>query len=275
MQSTRDIQRKIRTVRNIQQICRAMKTVSSIKLRRAEERILTARPYAEALRSMVTRLGGAETSHPLLQARPAERFGVIAISADKGLAGSYNTNVIRDASNLVKALGDVRTITLGRKVSDAFRRQGFTIDRAINPLGNSPEFRTIAPLADYIGAQYVQGTLDRVDLVYTVFGESVTTMQLLPILPPEGEEVHGDFIYEPDPGAILEQILPRYLRTLLYTAVLSAVAAEHAARVTAMSLATENADDLIHKLTMDYNKSRQASITGELGDIVGAAEALR
>ena len=276
MLSTRDIQRKIRTVRNIQQICRAMKTVSSIKLRKAEERINAARPYATALREVVDRLGGVDYPHPLLEVREIQRNGVIAISADKGLAGSYNTNLIRDASNLVRRLPDVRVAPIGRKVSDAFRRHGFEIEAAITPLGVQPEFRTIAALADQVGELYEKGVWDRVDIVYTEFGSGrVTIEQLLPIQPPTGEEVIGNFIYEPNPGVIIEQILPRYLRTLLFTAVLSAVAAEHAARVAAMSLATENADDLIDRLTLDYNKSRQAAITSELVDLVGAAAALQ
>ena len=277
MQSTRDIKRKIRTVRNIQQICRAMKTVSSIKLRKAEERIMAARPYAEALRKMAINLGGSSIDypHPLLAVREVNSVAVVAISADKGLAGSFNANLIRDAINLVRSQPDAHVLPIGRKITDAFRRMNFAIDTAVSPLGNTPEFRTIAALADYIGSQYALAVWDRVELIYTQFGGRVTTMQLLPIEPPTGEEAAGDIIFEPDPGAILEQLLPRYLRTQLYTAVLSSVAAEHAARVAAMSLATENADELITKLTMDYNKSRQSTITNELTDIVGSAEALR
>jgi len=276
MLSTRDIQRKIRTVRNIQQICRAMKTVSSIKLRKAEERILAAQPYAQALRGMVLRLGGADYTHPLLEVRDEVRkTGIVAISADKGLAGSYNANLIREATNLVRRSGNTVTFPLGRKVADAFRREKFPVDTILSPLGPSPEFRTIAALADHIGAMYGRGELDRVELVYSAYSSRVTVEQLLPILPPAEEEPIGSFIYEPSEGAVLEQILPRYLRIVLYTAVLSAIAAEHAARVAAMSLATENANDLINRLTMDYNKSRQAGITNELTDIVGAAEALR
>ena len=276
MLSTRDIQRKIRTVRNIQQICRAMKTVSSIKLRKAEERILAARPYADALRAMVMNLGDiGDIEHPLLATRDVERAGVVAISADKGLAGSFNTNVVRDASNLVRARQQVRTIPIGRKMTDAFRRNGFVIDTAFSPIGSAPEFGEFAALADYIGDRYLQGVWDRVELVYTQYGGRVVILQLLPIIPPEEEELPKDFIFEPSPAVILDQLLPRYLRTILYTAVLSSVASEHAARVSAMSLATENADELITSLTMEYNKSRQAMITNELTDIVGAAEALR
>lgn len=276
MLSTRDIKRKIKTVRNIQQICRAMKTVSSIKLRKAEERILAARPYADALQKIVLNLGGAgESTHPLLQVRPVKRVGVVAISADKGLAGSFNANLTREAVRHARSFDHPLTVTIGRKISDAFRREGFEIQTAISPMGGTPDFRVFAALADGIGADFINGVVDQVDLVYSQFGGKVTTVQLLPIIPPAGEDTNANFIFEPDPEVILAQILPRYLRTVLYTAVLSSVAAEHAARVTAMSLATENADDLITQLTMDYNKSRQATITGELTDIVGSAEALR
>lgn len=276
MLSTRDIKRKIRTVRNIQQICRAMKTVSSIKLRKAEERILAARPYSDALRSMVMKLGNiTDLQHPLLESREVVTSGVVAISADKGLAGSFNTNVLRDATNLVKARQQAVTIPIGRKMADAFRRNHFTIASAISPMGTVPEFSEIAALADFIGESFITGKMDRVELVYSQYGERVSILQLLPILPPTDVDTPADFIFEPNPTDILAQLLPRYLRTVLFTAVLSSVAAEHAARVSAMSLATENADDLISRLTMEYNKSRQATITNELTDIVGAAEALR
>ena len=274
MLSTRDIKRKIRTVRNIQQICRAMKTVSSIKLRKAEERVQAARPYAAALQEVVARLHHADYPHPLLESRPVSTTGVVAISADKGLAGSYNTNVIREAMLTVREY-HAAVIPLGRKMTDAMRRLHQPVESFISPLGNAPEFRPIAAMADHIGELFTTGVWDQVLLVYTQFGGKVIRQQLLPIVAPAGEEGTADFIYEPDAGAVLEQLLPRYLRALLYTAVLSSIAAEHAARVAAMSLATENADDLIGSLTLQYNKSRQAAITGELGDIVGAAEALR
>ena len=163
---------------------------------------------------------------------------------------------------------------IGRKITDSFRRLGFDLLMVISPLGATPEFRTVAALADHIGDEYARGMLDRVDLIYTEFGGRVTTQQLLPIQPPVGEDVIADVIFEPNPAVILERLLPAYLRTMLFTAVLSAVAAEHSARVAAMSLATENADELIGSLTLEYNKSRQAAITSELVDLVGAAAAL-
>lgn len=274
MLSTRDIQRKIRTVRNIQQICRAMKTVSSIKLRKAEERILAARPYADAMRGMVAGLTDGEVSHPLLAVRDVRRTLVIAISADKGLAGAYNTNLIRETLAVVRAQHEAVLLPIGRKIADVVRRMGLATEAVINPLGGEPQFRTFAVLADQVGQLYAREQIDRVVLIYSRFGGGIETQQLLPIVAPE-QGATGDAIYEPSPSAILEQLLPRYLRTMLYTAVLSAVAAEHAARVAAMSLATENADEVIGKLTMDYNKSRQSAITSELVDIVGAAESLR
>jgi len=274
MLSTRDIRRKIRTVNNIQQICKAMKTVSSVKLRKAEERYRQAQPYADALRRVVASLGGLEIDHPLLEIREVKRSGLVAVSADKGLAGSYNANIAREAITRARALGEVGVAPIGRRITDVFRRQGYTREGGISPLGAVPDFRAIAGLADHIGDLYIQGAWDRVELVYHRYGKGVVAEQLLPIQP-IGEETAGDFIFEPNPRAILEGLLPRYLRTQLFTAVLSASAAEHAARVAAMSLASENAADLIDTLTMDYNKSRQAAITRELGDIVGASEAMR
>jgi F-type H+-transporting ATPase subunit gamma len=276
MLSSRDIQRKIRTVRNIQQICRAMKTVSSIKLRKAESRILAARPYADALRDMVGWLGGCDSPHPLLAVREVKRSVVVPISADKGLAGGYNTNVVRETLARTRTLAEtteVRVAPIGRKVADVLRRMRYPIETQLAPLGQQPEFRTLAAFADHIGEAYAAGEIDQVELIYTRFGTGVETIPLLPIVPPACG-MAGDIIYEPSPAMILDRLLPRYLRTVIYTAVLSSVAAEHAARVAAMTLATENADDLIDQLTMDYNKSRQAGITNDLTDIVGAAEAL-
>ena len=276
MLSPRDILRKIRTVRNIQQICRAMKTVSSIKLRKAQEAITAASPYADALREIVSQLScGGECAHPLLLTHsPAKYYGIVAISSDKGMAGSYNANLIRTAASHIHEKESVVVFPIGRKVTDTFRRTNVNIDTSISPLGN-PSHSAVSALADHIGDLYVSGKLDHVDLIYTRFGSGINTIQLLPIIPPEDNDGTSSYIFEPSPEVIIESILPRYLRTVLFTAILSSVAAEHAARVASMSLATENADELIDRLTMEYNKSRQSGITSDLTDIVGAAEALR
>ncbi|MEI6520737.1 MAG: ATP synthase F1 subunit gamma [bacterium] len=279
MLSTRDIQRKIRTVINIQKITKAMKTVSNIKLRKAEERIRAASPYADALRGLVSRLDASDSNHPLMQRRNVQNVLVIAISADKGLAGSYNSTIIKEAVATAKKWESEnitpQMLTVGRKVSDSIRRHGYEINSTLSPLGSSPEFSTIAALADYVGQLYIEQKIDHVDLIYTRFGEKVVNIKLLPLEQPKDEEPAGNYLYEPNPEEIIEALLPRYLRTMLFTAVISSVASEHAARVAAMSLATENADEMITDLTLEYNKSRQAAITTELGDIVGAAEALR
>lgn len=279
MLSTRDIQRKIRTVINIQKITKAMKTVSNIKLRKAEERIKAASPYADALRGLVSRLDASDSNHPLLQRRNVQNALVIAISADKGLAGSYNSTIIKETVLTAKKwIGEninPLMVTVGRKVSDSIRRQGYEINTTVSPLGSHPEFSTIAALADYIGQLYIEQKVDQVDLIYTRFGEKVINIKLLPLETPIDDEPAGNYLYEPNSEEILNALLPRYLRTMLFTAVISSVASEHAARVAAMSLATENADEMITDLTLEYNKSRQAAITTELGDIVGAAEALR
>ncbi len=279
MLSTRDIQRKIRTVINIQKITKAMKTVSNIKLRKAEERIKAASPYADALRGLVSRLDASDFNHPLMQNRDVKNVLIVAISADKGLAGSYNSNIIKESVIAAKKWGNdgknVQIITVGRKVTDSMRRNGYDINTTISPLGSHPEFSTIAALADDIGKLYIDEKVDHVELVYTRFGEKAVNIQLLPLETPKEDEPTGAYLYEPNSEQILDAILPRYLRTTLFTAVISSVASEHAARVAAMSLATENADEMITDLTLEYNKSRQAAITTELGDIVGAAEALR
>lgn len=276
MLSTRDIKRKIRTVRNIQQICKAMKTVSSIKLRKAEEAYRQAQPYAAALQRVVARLGGIDASHPLLEVRDEiKRTGLVAISADKGLAGSYNGNIIREAANLIRQTANLEGAPIGKRITEAFRRMQVPVELAVSPLGTTPDYRQIAAMADHVSDQYTSGAWDRVYLLYHRFGEKVVVEQLLPLVPPEEEEGGGDFLFEPGPEAILQTLLPRYIRTLVFTAALSASASEHAARVSAMTLATENADELIGDLTLEYNKSRQAAITRELLDIVGAAEALQ
>jgi F-type H+-transporting ATPase subunit gamma len=279
MLSTRDIQRKIRTVINIQKITKAMKTVSNIKLRKAEERIKASGPYADALRGLVSRLDAGDSNHPLLRTRDIKNVLIVSVSADKGLAGSYNSTIIKETVASAKKWESQGVaplmITIGRKVTDSIRRSGYTVQTTLSPLCSHPEFSIISALADHIGQLYTEEKVDYVELIYTRFGEKAVNIPLLPLLPPTDEEPTGNYLFEPNSEEILQELLPRYLRTMLFTAVISSVASEHAARVAAMSLATENADEMITDLTLEYNKSRQAAITTELGDIVGAAEALR
>jgi F-type H+-transporting ATPase subunit gamma len=276
MLSTRDVRRKIQSVRNIEQICRAMRTVASVKLRRAQAQIRGARPYADKMAGILAALGALEMEHPLLAVRPVRTTGIIPISADRGLCGAYNANVARAVVTSVIRVPHAELIPLGRKVSDFCRRAGYTVRDRLSPLGEEPAFGTVARMADHAAQLYTRGEWDAVELVYTRFltgrQPQVVSELVLPLTPPEGEK--QEFIYEPSAPALVDELLPRFIRTRIWTAVLDAAASEHAARVTAMSLATDNATDLIESLTLEYNKARQLGITRELLDIVGTAEAL-
>jgi F-type H+-transporting ATPase subunit gamma len=275
MLSTRDVRRKIQSVRNIEQICRAMRTVASVKLRRAQARIRGARPYADKMAEILGALAALDLEHPLLAARPVRTTGIIPISADRGLAGAYNSNAIRAVVASVTRTPHAELMPIGRKINDFSRRVGYTVRERLSPVGDPPEFTAVARVADAAAHLYAQGEWDAVELIYTRFAgarQPVVSETLLPLQRPEGTP--RDFIYEPSAPALVDELLPRYIRTRIWTAVLDAAASEHAARVAAMGLATDNASDLIDSLTLQYNKARQLGITRELLDIVGTAEAL-
>jgi len=281
MLSTRDILRKIKVVTNIQQICKAMKTVSSIKLKKAEESVQSALPYSLGIKKIVLTLTNIERENPLFKENlDAKTRAVVVIGADKGLAGSFNTNLLRHATQYIQGLkGDVVTVPIGRKVYDNFSYKKFDIDSGVPLIGGTPEFYTYAAIADHLVDLYLKGKINGADIIYTHAGGKVYTEQLLPISKSndaqiEEEQTPQDMIFEPSAGKILSRLLPRYLRTIIYSSVLSSVAAEHSARVAAMSMASDNAEELIGNLETEYNKSRQTTITNELIDIVGAAEAL-
>ena len=278
--SPRDIRRKMRSIRNIQQICRAMRAVAAVRLRRAEERLHGARPYAQTLTEMVSRLAAAGVEHPWLEQRAeASPVGVVVISSDKGLCGSYNVNLIRAAEDLARREDPVSLAALGRKAHDFFARRGYQVRSRLVPLGAEPEWGQVAQVADAIGELYTAGAWNRVVLVHTQFVSAARTRvnisDLLPVSAPPAAEHGVEYIYEPSPQALLAELLPRYLRTRLYLATLEAAASEHASRVIAMAAASDNAQEMLDDLTLSFNKARQALITKELTDIVGAAEALR
>ena len=274
MISTRDIKRKIRTVQNIEQICRAMKTVASIRLQRMEQWLDRSRPYRQGLAGMVKRVAAVTEEHPFLQAREVKRTGLVVVTSDRGLCGGYNANTMRRAL----AKGDpegTAVIALGCRGEERFMRRGYKILDRIVPLGGEPEASAVWGGADRVGERYRAGELDRVVLVYTGFlggmRSEVRTEVLLPVTPEEMAET--DTIFEPASGELLSGLMRRYLRTELLGAVLQASTSEHAARVAAMTAATDNAGDMIRSLTLAYNKARQESITRELTEIVSAAEA--
>ena len=289
MPTLRDIQRRIRSVQSTQKITRAMKLVAAAKLRRAQERILAARPYAgkmsELLGNLVSAASGSdETQHPLLEQREGPRRQIVIITADKGLAGAFNSNVIRRALEFVRQsnTAEVTLVVVGRKARDFYRRRPWTIKRDMIGFWDRLAYAHAAELADYFMQQYLDGEVDEVHLVYNEF-RSVAVQrpvreQLLPIprkAEGEADTAAVDYLYEPNPKAILDELLPRHVRTQVFRALMESLAGEYGARMTAMEAATKNAKEMIDVLTIQFNKARQEKITKELLDIVGGAEALK
>jgi len=289
MATLRDIQRRIRSVQSTQKITRAMKLVAAAKLRRAQERILAARPYAakmgELLGNLVSAASGSDgAQHPLLEQREGPRRQIVIITADKGLAGAFNSNVIRRALDFVRQsnTAEVTLVVVGRKARDFYRRRQWTIKRDMIGFWDRLAYSHATELADYFMQQYLDGEVDEVYLVYNEFRSVVVQRpvreQLLPIprkAESEADATTVDYLYEPDPKAILDELLPRHVRTQVFRALMESLAGEYGARMTAMEAATKNAKEMIDVLTIQFNKARQEKITKELLDIVGGAEALK
>lgn len=274
MRSTRDILRKIRAVKNIGQITRAMKTVASIRLRRGEQRLHRVRPYESEMNQLVRRIASVTQQHPFLKARPVRKTAVVLVTSDRGLAGGYNIAAVRQAMS-VGPPDEVTVVAVGRKGLGQMARRGYEILEEVAPLGGEPNARAIWQLAGRIGSRYLAGEIDRVVLVYARFGGGASYRMrqdvLLPVTAGAGEE--GYTIFEPGPQELLAGLMERYLRTAVLGAVLEGSTSEHAARAAAMTAATDNAEEMITDLTMDYNRARQAGITRELSEIVSTAEA--
>jgi len=261
-------------VRSIEQITRAMKTVASIRLRRAERRLARSRPYHRELARLVSRLAAVTQEHPFLQPRPAARTAVVLFTSDRGLCGGYNASAVRRALT-VGPPGEVVVVAVGRRGLGQMARRGYPILDRLVPLGGEPDRRAIWELAGRVGERYQSGGADRVVVVYSRFLGGVSfrpeEQVVLPVQVEPGEA--PDTIFEPRPAHLLPGLMERYLRSALLLAALEASASEHAARVTAMTAATDNAEEMIQELTREYNKARQAAITKELSEIVGTAEA--
>ncbi|HEU4437945.1 MAG TPA: ATP synthase F1 subunit gamma [Methylomirabilota bacterium] len=286
MATLRDIRRRIRSVESTQKITRAMKLVAAAKLRRAQERILAARPYAvkmaELLSSLVRRAEG--DAHPLLVRRPPARKRLVVISADKGLCGAFNSNILRASLAFLREQGEtsITLVVVGKKARDFYRRRPYQIKSEMLGFFDRLAYSHAQELAGGLMQEYLAGEVDEVHLIYNEFRsvavQRVTREQLLPIEPAEAAgqgEAAGDYIYEPSPEAILAALLPRHVTTQVFRALMESVAGEYGARMTAMEAATKNAKEMIGVLTIQYNKARQERITKELLDIVGGAEALR
>jgi F-type H+-transporting ATPase subunit gamma len=283
MASLRDIRRRIRSVKNTAKITRAMEMVAASRMRRAQLRVTQARPYAEALRSLISELAGVsgkgEALHPLLVQRPIDTVGIVLLTSDRGLAGALNGNVLRKGSETILAQEHtVELITVGRKGQDFMARRGHKLLGTFTNLGDSPGILDIAPIARLVMGSYNAGSMDLCYVIYPKFVSTLvqrpTVEQLLPIPPSESGQAPREYIYEPGPDVILEDLLPRYVEVSLYQAVLETAASEYSARMIAMRNATDNANELVQSLTLSYNKARQASITREVTEIASAAEAL-
>lgn len=282
----REFKRRIRSVQNTQQITKAMKMVAAAKLRRAQEAAESSRPYTETLQGTLARLSGVamDVKHPLLAKREEVRkVGYIVVTADRGLCGGYNTNIIRAASDAI-AEDDRKVesaiIAVGRKARDFYRKRGGVEAEFVN-LGDNISYADAREVGQYVIDAYENEELDEVYLVYArfinVLRQVPTVAKILPLEPPksEGEEEHYvDYIYEPSADEILLTLLPKYIGSQIYHAMLEGKASEHGARMTAMGNATQNAGEIINNLTLVMNKVRQAAITDEILDIVGGAEAL-
>ena len=290
MATLRDIQRRIRSVQSTQKITRAMKLVAAAKLRRAQERILSARPYASKMAELLGNLSGQasgdEAPHPLLEQREGPRRQIVIITADKGLAGAFNSNVLRNSLQFVRGSSqpDITLVVVGRKARDFYRRRQWTIKRDMLGFWDRLAYSHAQELADQFMQQYLDGEVDEVHLIYNEFRsvavQRPVRVQLLPIPKTVEEDASGagtdvDYIFEPGPEQILGDLLPRHVRMQVYKALMESLAGEYGARMTAMEAATKNAKEMIDVLTIQYNKARQEKITKELLDIVGGAEALK
>jgi F-type H+-transporting ATPase subunit gamma len=284
-----DLKRRIRSVRNTQQITRAMKFVAAARLRRAQERALALRPYAHALtavvRSAVARV--PENAHPLLTQREEKRVLLLVVSGERGLCGAFNANVLRRAIEFLRARPSAEgaeVIALGRKGRDALRKQRWTIAAEYVDIGSRVQSERVAEITKAVMQRYQSGEIDAVYVLFnefkSVLAQIVRLEKLLPIVAeaPAGESATAatpvDYLYEQPASELLGRLLPRYVEAQIYRALAESSAAEHAARMTAMDSATNNARELIDKLTLYMNKVRQAAITKEIIEVVsGAASA--
>ncbi len=289
MPGLRDIKRRIRAVKNTQQITKAMEMVAAAKLRRTQEKVLSARPYARRAQEVLARLLGAgvEADHPLLDRRDGGKVAYVVMGGDRGLCGSYNVNIIRMANAALavarREQKEVALVPVGRVVRDFFRRRGWQFPLEFTGLGDDPSFSQASLVAGKLTRIFLEGEADEVRVVYTEF---ISPLQqrpreiiLLPISPPEAigvpDRVAVEYFFEPSPRRVLDALLPKFVEIQVYRTLLEAKTSEHGARMTAMRNATDNAEEMIDQLTLDFNKARQAAITKEISEIVRGAEALR
>ena len=290
MPSIRQLRRRIRGVQNTRQITRAMELVASSRLRRAQERVLASRPYAERIRTVISNLAavsGAQELHPLLQVRPVSHAALILFTTSRGLCGSLNSNMVRAVVRFILDRGvSVDIIAVGTKGPALLRSVGLSdsVSAQYQDLGNYPNVADILPIARSTVDGFTTAKYDEVYVGYSQFvnlmRQEPTLTRILPIVPDaldpaEASAFHRvDYIYEPGPDAVLSTLLPRFIEAQVYRALLESIASEHSARMIAMRNATENAEEILQDLTLTYNKVRQTAITNEVIEIATAAKAI-
>lgn len=286
MPSTRDIRRRIRSVASIQQITRAMKMVAAAKLRRIEGRMKAMRPYAEQVAALMGRflpqVFGAD--HPLLEERPVKNVGVLFMAGERGLCGAFNTSLARAFDEFTKGRDSLQVAAMGKRATDHCRRRGHGTFAQYVDIYDVMTYTTAVSVSETLSQAYADGKFDELHFVYSHFvnamTQSVTVRRILPFdLDAMPKETLGDvpalYVAEPSPEDLAGRLVVEYLTSQTYHVMLETAASEHSARMTAMDTATENAEEVIDTLTLEFNQARQSSITSEILDIVGGAEALR
>ncbi len=292
MANLKEVRNRISSVTSTQQITKAMKMVAAAKLKRATNAIVQLRPYANKLRDILAQVSASVEGNdsPYTQDRIPTKVLVIVLTSNRGLAGAFNANAIKTANNLIfskyaeqHARGNLSIIAIGKRGHDFFQKRGFQVIGNYNDLYSDLNFLNVSQVTTYVMEEFKAGNIDRVEIVYNEFRNAavqiMTAEQLLPLLP--SEEVVADkatseidYIIEPSKEKIIEELIPKAIKTQLFKAVLDSNASEHGARMTAMDKATENAGDLLKSLKLSYNQARQAAITTELTEIVSGAAAL-
>jgi F-type H+-transporting ATPase subunit gamma len=284
MPSLLDIRRRIRSVKNTQQLTKAMKTVSAAKLRRAQERVVSARPYSDLLRQVLANLAGQveNIAHPLLEIRPEERILILVVTADRGLCGAFNSNLIRSAQGFIREQNnkDLRLYPIGRKGRDFFRRRSAPITADFINFFTKLDYGHAREIAQKVIEMYTESQVDAVYILYNEFKSAIQQRVSLEKLLPLGRshlEQSGtprEYIFEQPPQQEFDRLLPRYVEIQIYRALLESAASEHGARMAAMDTASRNAGDMIESLTLNMNRVRQAAITREIIEVVSGAGAL-
>jgi len=285
MPSTRDIRRRIKGVKNIKQVTRAMNMIAAARLRRAQGKAESARPYAERLAQILqdVQAGGGNAKHPLLVKREVRRVGLLLITSDRGLCGAFNSNVVREASQfLAKQTAPVGFVTVGKKGRDFFRVRGATLDEHFAQPSRDVRLEEVGAISKRVMADYASGKYDQIYVGYSrfisVLKSAPVVTQLLPIASTGGEQPSAEqksaYEFEPTGEVLMNTLLPQYVEVLIYRALVESLASEQAARMVAMKAATDSASDMIEGLTRDYNRIRQTSITTQLLEVVSGADAL-